>query len=71
MKTWHWIVLGLAFLGSLVAGFLGEEGHGPWAHVPGFWGAFGFAGCVLIIVISKAIGKHLLARREDYYDDVS
>ena len=49
---------------------MGEAGHGPWAHVPAFWALFGFLGCALIILVSKAIGKYFLQRREDYYDEL-
>ncbi len=34
------------------------------------WGSlYGLVSCLLIIVISKLIGKVWLMRREDYYDD--
>ena len=36
--------------------------------VPGFWSLFGFISCVLIIVVSKWLGRHWLMRDEDYYD---
>ena len=36
--------------------------------IPGFWSLFGFISCVLIIVVSKWIGRHWLVRDEDYYD---
>lgn len=69
MKTWHWIALGLLTAVSLWGQYAGEPGHGPWARIPLFWAIFGFGGCVLIIVVSKAIGKYLVVRQEDYYDE--
>jgi len=30
--------------------------HTKAEHIPGFWAAFGFIGCVLIIVVSKWFG---------------
>jgi hypothetical protein len=69
MKTWHWISLGLLTVIGVVAQSAGEPGHGAWSHIPAFWSFFGFVGCVLIIVISKAIGKYILQRGEDYYDE--
>ncbi len=69
MKTVYWIVLGLVTIVSTVAQMLGEPGHGPWSRIPGFWAGFGFVGCALIIIISKAIGNYILERREDYYDE--
>jgi len=41
--------------------FLGDK-------IFGFWSAFGFIACVLIIVVSKWIGHHGLMKDEDYYD---
>ncbi|MCC5888426.1 MAG: hypothetical protein JJT88_18475 [Gammaproteobacteria bacterium] len=41
----------------------------PWESIGGFGAFYGFISCVLIIVISKALGYLLLYRGEDYYDD--
>lgn len=40
--------------------------HGDtwWHHTPGFDLIFGFAGCALIVVVSKALGKAALQRPE-------
>ncbi len=35
---------------------------------PGFFAFYGFISCVLIIVISKALGKLFLFKKEDFYD---
>lgn len=39
-----------------------------WDHIPGFNALYGLIGCVLLIIISKALGHHFLMRKEDYYD---
>ncbi len=39
-----------------------------WDEIPGFSSLFGFISCVVIIVVSKAIGKLWLQKKEDYYD---
>ncbi len=39
-----------------------------WSGMPGFNAIYGFMGCVLIIIVSKALGHHWLQREEDYYD---
>jgi hypothetical protein len=41
----------------------------PWDRIGGFGALYGFVSCVLIIVVSKALGTLLLYRPEDYYDD--
>ncbi|QOC22158.1 hypothetical protein IC757_14215 [Wenzhouxiangella sp. AB-CW3] len=41
----------------------------PWDGIGGFAALYGLLSCVLIIVIAKALGKGLLYREEDYYDD--
>ncbi|MBI4806040.1 MAG: hypothetical protein HY795_12465 [Desulfovibrio sp.] len=37
--------------------------------IPGFWAAFGFVACVLIIIVSKWYGHLGIMTREDYYDE--
>ena len=39
------------------------------AIVPGFWSAFGFVACVVIVYFSKAFGHAGIMQREDYYDE--
>lgn len=41
----------------------------PWQGILGFDAAFGFMGCVAIIVLSKLFGSHVVERREDYYGE--
>jgi len=41
----------------------------PWDGIPGFGAVYGLVACLLIIVVSKALGYALLYRPEDYYDD--
>tara|TARA_B100001146_G_scaffold218618_1_gene224644 strand:- start:1363 stop:1605 length:243 start_codon:yes stop_codon:yes gene_type:complete len=36
--------------------------------IPGFWSLFGFSACVVIIIVSKWLGKNGLMKDEDYYD---
>lgn len=65
----------LVVLGLLVAAdampFLvdKEHAHTRPEHLPGFWAVFGFLGCVVIIVASKAFGHAGIMTREDYYDE--
>jgi hypothetical protein len=39
-----------------------------WEQIGGFGAIYGFLACVVIIVVSKALGYTLLYRAEDYYD---
>ncbi|RPJ04725.1 MAG: hypothetical protein EHM36_09445 [Deltaproteobacteria bacterium] len=59
-------------LGSLMAGgmiHMTFTSHAPfvWQRLPFFSAAYGFVGCIVIIVVSKALGHHWLQKREDYY----
>jgi drug/metabolite transporter (DMT)-like permease len=42
--------------------------HTGIEHWPGFWSLFGFAGCALIVLLSKWFGHAGIMTREDYYD---
>lgn len=39
-----------------------------WTQIPAFYAIYGFIGCGLITVVSKALGKWWLQKKEDYYD---
>lgn len=71
MKKWHWIALIVVVAISLAAQLLGatEEDAHWYETFPAFWAVYGFVGCVVIILVSKAIGKYFLQRKEDYYDE--
>jgi hypothetical protein len=42
--------------------------HFGFEEFPGFGSLYGLISCVLIIVVSKLLGKLWLMRSEDYYD---
>ena len=42
--------------------------HFRFEELPGFGSLYGLISCVLIIVVSKLLGKLWLMRREDHYD---
>jgi drug/metabolite transporter (DMT)-like permease len=46
-----------------------EHAHTFVERIPGFWAVFGFAACVLIVIVSKWFGHQGIMTREDYYDD--
>jgi hypothetical protein len=70
MKRWHWITLAILTVVSFIVELFFIEGHEEywWAFTYGFFIIFGFAGCIIIIVFSKFLGKLFLQKREDYYD---
>ena len=45
-----------------------HEVHFFGDKIPGFWSLFGFSACVVIIIVSKWLGKNGLMKDEDYYD---
>jgi len=54
----------------------GEHASGFWASlfhvaetVPVFWTVFGFLGCVLLVIVSKAIVGPVVSKHEDFYDE--
>jgi hypothetical protein len=46
-----------------------EHAHTAAEQFPGFWAVFGFVGCVVLIILSKAFGHAGIMQREDYYDE--
>lgn len=46
-----------------------SHAHTALERVPTFWSVFGFAGCILLIVLSKTFGHAGIMKREDYYDE--
>jgi hypothetical protein len=62
-----WVVL----IGLVIADILVPSKYDrfPWESIGGFGAFYGLLACVLIIVVSKALGYLALYRGEDYYDD--
>ena len=54
--------------GFLALFFLHLHPHFWWEEIPVFSAIYGFVGCVIIIVVSKALGHHWLQKEEDYYE---
>ncbi|WP_234572695.1 hypothetical protein [Rhodohalobacter sp. 614A] len=70
MKTWHWIVLGVLALITLILEFtvLADYHHHWWNSIPLFYGIYGFLGCIVTIFLAKGLGKLFIFRNEGYYD---
>ena len=46
-----------------------HEVHFFGDRIPGFWSLFGFVACILIILISKWIGRLGIMQDEKYYNE--
>ncbi len=66
-KLWKWgaIVLVLTLLAQI---FVPIHGEFAVAEIFGFFALYGFATCVLMVVVAKLLG-FLVKRPDDYYDD--
>lgn len=66
LKKASYVVLALVF----GADFLVHRHHATfiWDGIPGYGAVYGFVSCVVIIIVSKAIGHAWLMKKEDYYD---
>ena len=64
------LVLVLLVLADAIPALVDKHhAHTKAEHLPGFWAAFGFVACVLIVIVSKAFGHAGIMTREDYYDE--
>ena len=64
------IICGTALLISIVIEilFAGHKAYFWWHGIIGFNIVYGFLGCIVIVSISKLLGKAFIQRDEDYYD---
>ena len=70
LKTVIYVCMGVLALVALFDVFVDKEhAHTKIEHLPAFWSVYGFVGCVLIVVLSKAFGHAGIMTREDYYDE--
>jgi hypothetical protein len=62
-------VLSVTLVVSVAMSFVGpaKEGVFVW-DLKGFFAVYGFVGCVVIIFVSKWLGRYWLQREENYYD---
>jgi len=69
IKRWFYVSLVVVALAEIVSLFMPhEEHHFPFESWPAFGSIYGLVSCVVIIVLSKLLGKVWLMRRENYYD---
>ncbi len=63
------VLVVLVAIGAVPAIVDKHHAHTEAEHIPGFWAAFGFIGCLLIFAVSKTYGHLGISTREDYYDE--
>jgi cytochrome b561 len=64
-----YVCLGVSILaGVLVHVYMPSHAAFFWEEIPVFSAVYGFIGCILIIVVSKAVGHYWLQKGEDYYE---
>jgi hypothetical protein len=70
LKRWFYVSLAVIVVLEIALPYLMHDEHTYFAfeHFPAWGSIYGLISCVLIIVVSKWIGKMLLERGEDYYD---
>lgn len=70
IKRWSYVALAVVALAEMVlpAVFDGRHSHFGFEELPAWGSLYGLFSCVVIVVVSKLLGKVWLMRREDYYD---
>jgi hypothetical protein len=38
----------------------------PWHHLPGYMGLIGLGSCLIVVILTKLVGKLVLQRPEDW-----
>jgi len=66
LKYIFFISCGVSILIGLF--FRPEHVHFWWEKIPVFDAIFGFFGCIVIVLGSKALGHRGIQKDEDYYD---
>jgi hypothetical protein len=70
VKRWFYGVLVVFALGEIAGTRLFETDHAHFwfEDIPAWGSIYGLVSCLLIIVVSKLLGKLWLTRHENYYD---
>lgn len=68
-RLW-WGLAGMLALTFIVELLYADRSYGKfwWSRVPGWEIILGFIGCLALIYGGKALGKHVVQRREGYYN---
>ena len=69
LKRWFYLSLAVIALGEILVPrlFHSDHAHFWFEDLPAWGSGYGLLSCVLIIEVSKLLGKLWLMRPEDYY----
>ena len=70
IKRGFYVILALVALAEIVLPLVFHGGHPHFSFEswPAFGSLYGLVSCIVIILVSKVIGKVWLVRHEDHYD---
>jgi hypothetical protein len=70
LKRWAYFGLAAVAVAELLSPHLfhGDHSHFGFEDLPAFGSVYGLISCILIIKVSKLLGKLWLMRPEDYYE---
>ncbi len=60
-----YIILGLLVVADF---FVPKHTHYGWERLPESYALYALLSCVVIVAVSKVLGKLWLQKKEDYYD---
>ncbi len=70
VKRWFYAGLAMVALGEIAGPlvFRADPAHFWFEDIPAWGSIYGLVSCLLIIIVSKLLGKLWLTRPENYYD---
>ena len=70
IKRWFYVGLATVAVAEIVLPlmFPSDHSHFSFERFPAWGSLYGLVSCVVIILVSKFLGKVWLVRREDHYD---
>lgn len=68
VKLVIWGLFVICGLLLVVDGFVSVHGEFAWEQMTGFYAAYGFVACVLLVLAAKYLLRPTVKRDEDYYE---
>lgn len=64
-----WVFFGICVFLLVIDFYIPKDhAHFEWETWPDFFGAFGLAACVILVLVAKYVLRPLVMRDEDFYD---